>query len=223
MKLVNSKWEHIIELNEGSSTILVIEDSVMLREYATSLIFQVEHDEGPFVLSDEKKEYSLKDRIAVVTDPLQMDIVDKRISAKITSLMKSHMVGEDHYSDTLDIMSHLEAYAEKLQLDFPYELSHNEIDSVSIAKMLGFSIVTEYENELDRMSEYTKLMHDICGIDSFFFIGMSNYFSEKELRVFLHESYLEKHNLVFIEKNDNLDSSLFQKRIIIDGDSCEIF
>lgn len=223
MKLVNSSWEHVIDLSDGTSTLLVIEDPICLRGYIEALIEQINTDIGPFVLSDEKKEYSVKEKVAVVTDPLQNEIVDKRITSKITSMMKSHMVGEDHYADTIGIISAIESYAEELKSDFPYELTHSEIDSASLSKLLGFSILVEYESKIDRLTEFANIMHGICGINSFFLVGMSSYYSEEELSIFLKECCLQKHNVVLLERLDCLGNVGVSKKVVIDKDHCEIF
>ena len=89
-KISSHNWEHQIKFNDGSTTLLVIEDSDTFRKYITELKSQIEGLEGDFAFSNEKDSLSFKDRFAIITNPLQVDFTDKRIQTKITSLMKNH-------------------------------------------------------------------------------------------------------------------------------------
>lgn len=221
-KISSHNWEHQIKFNDGSTILLVIEDSDTFRKYITELKSQIEGNEGDFALSNEKDSLSFKDRFAIITNPLQVDFSDKRIQTKVTSLMKNHMSNETHYEAMTMILSQLESFAQDLEEDFPFEVEHSEPDIQSLLKMFGFSLRLEYQNEIEKLIEYTNVLHDICNIDHFVFISMFDYFNEKTLQTFIKECNANKHNLLFIERHDQNVENIAQK-ILIDHDLCEIF
>lgn len=223
VKLVNHNWEHQIILEDGSSTQIIIENSELLRAYLMDLIRQTNGEAGPFVLSSDDEIVSISDRLLVITDPLMLDVAEKRLTNKVQTAMKQHMVSENHYEDTMELVSRIEAYSELLQSDFPFNVCHHDIDPVNLIKVMNFELQTDYENEIEKIMEYVNLMHDICGIDSFVFASLSSYFNCDALNVFIKECISNKHNLLFIERSD-LGQVLYNTRkIIIDKDACEIF
>lgn len=221
-KISNPNWEHQIKFNDGSTTLLVIENSDAFRKYITELKSQIEGVEGDFVFSNEKDSLPFKDRFAMVSNPLQVDFSDKRIQTKITSLMKNHMSNETHYEAMTNMLSQLESFAQDLETDFPFEVEHSEPDIQALIKMLGFSLKLDYQDEIDKLSEYTNVLHDVCGIDHFAFVSMFNYFNEETIQTFIRECNANKHNLLFIERYDQTVENCSQK-ILIDHDLCEIF
>lgn len=221
-KISSHNWEHQIKFNDGSTTLLVIEDSDTFRKYITELKSQIEGIEGDFAFSNEKDSLSFKDRFAIITNPLQVDFSDKKIQTKITSLMKNHMSNETHYEAMTTILSQLESFAQDLEDDFPFEIEHSEPDIQSLLKMLGFSLRLEYQNEIEKLIEYTNVLHDVCNVDHFVFISMFDYFNERTLQTFIKECNANKHNLLFIERHDQNVENIAQK-ILIDHDLCEIF
>lgn len=221
-KISSHNWEHQIKFNDGSTTLLVIEDSDTFRKYITELKSQIEGLEGDFAFSNEKDSLSFKDRFAIITNPLQVDFTDKRIQTKITSLMKNRMSNETHYEAMTTVLSQLESFAQDLEMDFPFEVEHSEPDIQALVKMFGFSLKLDYQDEIDKLSEYTNVLHDVCGIDHFVFVSMFAYFNERTIQTFIRECNANKHNLLFVERYDQTVENASQK-ILIDHDLCEIF
>lgn len=222
MKLVNPFWEHQINLTDGSSTLLIIEDPEILRNYVSNLKQQVNGEEGPFVLSDEKGILKIDEHIQVILSPLELNFSNKKISNKLQAVLKAFIISEDYYQETQEILARINSYALNIQSGFPYNIDYTEIEHNDLLKTINFDIQVDFESEIEKIMEYINILHDICNIDSFIFIGMMNYFSNKTINTFIKEATSNKHNLVFIERVDNTELITTQK-IIIDSDSCEIF
>ena len=221
-KIVNPTWEHKIEFKDGSTTLLIIENSEVFRNYLQDLRNQSNGDEGNFVLSDEKEELSFKDRFSITLNPLLLEINDKRIQTKINALMKNHMSNDSHFNGLTTLISRLEAFAQELEEDFPFEVEHAEPDLQSIQKILNFTIKTDYQNEIEKLIEYTNILHDVCNIDHFAFVGLFDYFNASTIETFIKECNANKHNLLLIERyNQTIKNP--QQKILIDQDLCEIF
>lgn len=64
-KLVHPDWEHRIILDDGSATIVVIENRDTFRTYISQLIKSMDK-EGPFILSEGLKEKAMKDYVDII-------------------------------------------------------------------------------------------------------------------------------------------------------------
>ncbi len=221
-KLVNPNWEHQIKFNDGSTSLLVIENSDIFRNYITSLQLQANGEDGPFVLSDEKEIIAIKDRLSFALNPLYIEIVDKKVQTKITTLIKNYMLNEEHFESLSTVLSTIESFALKIEDDFPFELEHTEPEASTLIKMLGFSLKVDYQDEIEKLLEYTNVLHDICNIDHFVFVSLYDYFSEQTIVNFCKECNMNKHNILLIERHNQNPPKEAQK-ILIDSDLCEIF
>lgn len=221
-KLVNPNWEHQIKFNDGSTSLLVIENSDIFRNYITGLQLQANGEDGPFVLSDEKEIIPIKDRLSFALNPLSIEIVDKKVQTKITTQIKSFMLNEDHYESLSTVLASIESFALKVEEDFLFDIEHTEPDASALIKMLGFSLKVDYQDEIEKLLEYTNVLHDICNIDHFVFVSLYDYFSEQTIETFCKECNMNKHNILLIERH-NQNPPKDAKKILIDSDLCEIF
>lgn len=222
-KLSNTDWEHSIVMDDGSSTLLVIENPAIFRSYIAGIKLLLDGEDSNFVLSDGIKVLKPKDHIDIIFSPFSISFSDKRISTKIQSSMKEMMVSEDHYPKTMEILSNINSYSSSLSSDFDVPLEWEEPTSADLLKLIGYSVKTEYEDDLEKVLEYMNVMHDLCGIDDFVFISLFGYFSQKEIDSIVFDSQGNKHNLLFIEPRQPETLPANTKLIIIDNDGCEIF
>ena len=79
-KLVHPDWEHRIILDDGSATIVVIENRDSFRTYISQLIKSMDK-EGPFILAEGLKEKAMKDYVDIILSPLCISIYEKRLTA----------------------------------------------------------------------------------------------------------------------------------------------
>ncbi len=221
-KLVNPNWEHQIKFNDGSTNLLVIENSDVFRNYIINLQLQANGEDGPFVLSDENEIVPIKDRLFFTLNPLSIELVDKKVQAKITALLKSLLLKEDHCGALSTVLATIESFALGIEEDFPFEVEHVEPDVSALIKMLGFSLKVDYQDEIEKLLEYTNVLHDICNIDHFVFVSLYDYFSEQTIETFCKECNMNKHNLLLIERH-NQNPPNGASKILIDSDLCEIF
>lgn len=221
-KLINSNWEHQIKFNDGSTSLLVIENSDVFRKYIMTLQSQINGEDGPFVLSNEKEIISIKERISFALNPLTVEIVDKKVQTKITALVKNYMLNEGHYESMSAVLTAIESFALDIEEEFPFDITHTEPDISALIKLLGFSLKVDYQDEIERLLEYTNILHDVCNIDYFVFVSLYDYFSQQTIETFCKECNMNKHNILLIERH-NQDVPKEGQKILIDSDLCEIF
>lgn len=225
MKLCNPKWQYQINCGEGEITAIIIENPLIMRDYVSELLSQIDGGEGDFILSEDNEEISIPAKMASITSPISFSIEDKRIQTRLNSQLKSFIVSSEMYVETNGIISAIAEYGSNVVDKFYLPISFKEPESEALIKMLGFFPEYEYENKLDKILEYMNLMNSFCGIGCFVLIGMSWFFSEQELSVFFEEIKSLKHSLMLIENKPFREKSVNTKlkQVIIDSDGCEIF
>ena len=222
-KLIHPDWEFQIKLEDGNSTILVIENPSNLRKTLVELIAQSKGEDGNFVFSDDKCELSIRDRFSIVTDILNLNPVSKKVSSRIQQMIKEKIVSEEHYVETMELISHIEKYADILESDFWFSLSHEPYDIDSLLKMLNLHLTVDYDNEVERVLEYMNTMHEICGVDCFVYVSLFSLFNSEELKTIVLESSSNKHNIIFLENREPEMMPCDIKKVIIDQDFCQVF
>ena len=222
-KLVHSDWDFQINMSDGSATLLVMEKPSVFRNFLVELIKQTLGEEGNYVFSDNDGDVNIKNSIIVVTDPLNVVPDSKKVMNKIQQQIKDLIVSESMYVDTMELLSHLDRFACKIESEFWVNLTHDLYDAESLTKMLNLSISTDSENEIEKIMDYMDLQSEILGIRCFVFPSLFSMFDFEELEVFINESIAKKHNLIFFEpyEPEILPSNL--KKMIIDKDFCQIF
>lgn len=221
-KLFHVDFEHTISFDDGSSTVLVLEDTKQFRKYIAELYSSFDGD-GPFHLVDGIKEKKFKDHLEIILSPFSVSFSEKRLTTKLQALMKEHMASENHYVDTSSIISAIDLYAEKLSSDFIVDIECESVDLAGLIKIIGFSVRTEYENDFEKVLEYMNVLHDSCGIDDFVLVSFFSYFSMEEINHLVSDTSANKHNLLFLESIQPPSVPIDSKLIIVDKDGCEIF
>lgn len=220
--LSHPDWEHKIILDDGSSTLLVLEDQMAFRSYLSDLFHSFEGN-GPFYLSDGLKEKKIKDHIDIILSPYSISFTEKRLTTKLQTLLKEHVTSENLYEETMSVITTIEKYAENVSFDFPTAIAWDSVDVAGLLKIIGFSIQAEYETDFEKVLEYMNVMHDICGIDDFVLVSFFTYFSLEEINSLISDATANKHNILFLESSQPLSSPKETKLIIVDKDRCEIY
>ena len=222
-KLVNTDWEFQIDMNDGSSSCLIIENPFVLRNTIMGLLKQSKGENGDFVLSNEKKQLDIQEQLVVITDPLNVDPSSKRISNAITQQIKDIIVSPDFYKDANDLVSHMERFADNIEDTYRLNVSHQDYEISNLYKVLNIQLQVEYEDELERIMEFMNVHHDVCGIDCFVFVSLFSYFSEEELNTLVREATSNKHNILFLEGHEPDFIPDQTRKIIIDKEACQLF
>ena len=75
MKLLNHKYFDVIEVTEDNPETLIIEEPVLFRNVIDELNYQINNDDGDYVLSDSSsKILSLSKSVMLITDINNLDI-----------------------------------------------------------------------------------------------------------------------------------------------------
>lgn len=223
MKLVHPDYEFSFDLKEGVHYQLIIEQPEILRNYITELLLQIDGEDGAFILSKGNEELEISKNIDIITDVFKMDPIDKKVTTKITNMIKNFITSEIMFEKTAFLTTEIESYAIKLVEEFPYAISYDGIDISNLIKLMNLHPTASFDSLIEKIVERMKLLHEICDISIFILLNAFSYFSEEEISNLIEEANLEKHNLIFIENTQRQNQKLGLTKIIIDKDGCEIF
>ncbi|MDY2984885.1 MAG: type II-A CRISPR-associated protein Csn2 [Synergistes jonesii] len=223
MKLAHPGMFRIIEFAENIANVLVIENQPLLRRATAELLSQVSSGVGEFVLSDdENSKIELGKAAEVITDPLQLDMNERRFQTKINQEAIKACCAELEKETAEFLMSagRLGAAVTSM-LDFSVDYTL-PLDVSGLLKLLGLHIDTEGMQLPERLLEYMKLCRNFFGKRLFVFLNLKSFLSEKELVHFYSAVFYEKFDILLLESVQRQKVCGTERISIIDGDLCDI-
>lgn len=223
MKIVNFNFEHKLEFKENVFTTLVIENQKCFREYINELIYQIEGNDGNFVLSDNNSEIKMSEKVTIVTDYYSLNDKISNYDSKLQNELKKIVVNDDLFTKGSEVISKILNFAEEIGMEIPYTLEFTEPSLQNLLKFLKYRIVLDKNSLPELVLDFMKVSNWLVGLEIFVFVNICSFLTEDEIKILVSESLSLKYNLVFIENIKPTYSIDGEKLIIVDDDLCEIF
>lgn len=223
MKIVNFNFEHKLEFKENVFTTLVIENQKCFREYINELIYQIEGNDGNFVLSDNNSEIKMSEKVTIVTDYYSLNDKISNYDSKLQNELKKIVVNDDLFTKGSEVISKILNFAEEIGMEIPYTLEFTEPSLQNLLKFLKYRIVLDKNSLPELVLDFMKVSNWLVGLEIFVFVNIHSFLTEGEIKTIVSESLSLKYNLVFIENIKPTYSIDGEKLIIVDDDLCEIF
>lgn len=200
-----------LELEVGKINNIVIEN---IQEYRKLLNRIISNDE---VLFQNEK---FTNKYLRVNNYLELDMNSTKtktfILKRLTELAKS----EEYYVRLSEINSSIITIIDDLSFDLDLEVEYNEsIDIEKLLKSYDIQFCKDFEEELDGLFEYIKIMTEVLNLDIIIFEGLYNYYTSEE--IILIERYISQRGLLAINFESSLKESC-DPRLLIDRDLCVI-
>ncbi|MBP2629425.1 MAG: CRISPR-associated Csn2 [Firmicutes bacterium] len=223
MKLVHSQMEKQFVFHENIIELLIIENPSLFTEFIRELFQQSMGEEGRFVLSENDKILSCKDKVEVILNPLNLDINDKRILNRLYGKIKELSVDEDFYTMTMERLFNTQQYVEHLleQLDFDVRCQE-VVDIVPLLKVFNVQLVENDAHLLEKILDYLLVSFELLGKEVFVFVNIKSYLSTAEIKDFYRFVFYQKLKILLIE-NRQYESIETENVCVVDQDLCEIF
>lgn len=226
MKLVYKNIEYILNLEENKVPVYIIENQKLFFKMLQDLHRQVNmSEEGNFALFDDKnKELNISKNFLLISDVFNINFHDKKIINSIFSILKEESLSEENYSLRLETENKLKDFLQVLISSFEFPLEINEkFEYESLFKIFNIKIQENYENFLEKIIDYLKIITRLTSIKYIVFINLKTFLSKNELEKLYKESFYNKINIILFENYENNCIINVEKRIIIDSDLCEIY
>ncbi|MDY5306378.1 type II-A CRISPR-associated protein Csn2 [Fusobacterium gastrosuis] len=226
MKLVYKNIEYILNLEENKVPVYIIENQKLFFTMLQDLHRQVNmSEEGNFSLFDDKnKELNISKNFLLISDVFNINFHDKKIINSIFSMLKEESLSEENYLLRLEAENKLKDFLQVLISDFEFPLEINEkFEYENLFKLFNIRIQENYENFLEKIIDYLKIITRLTSIKYIVFINLKTFLSKNELEKLYKESFYNKINIILFENYENNCIINVEKRIIIDSDLCEIY
>lgn len=226
MKLVYKNIEYILNLEENKVPVYIIENQKLFFTMLQDLHRQVNmSEEGNFSLFDDKnKELNISKNFLLISDVFNINFHDKKIINSIFSMLKEESLSEENYLLRLETENKLKDFLQMLISNFEFPLEINEkFEYENLFKLFNIRIQENYENFLEKIIDYLKIITRLTSIKYIVFINLKTFLSKNELEKLYQESFYNKINIILFENYENNCIIDVEKRIIIDSDLCEIY
>lgn len=220
--LAHSKGNIKIDVEEGKTSVLVIENPIAMREFLFELEEQLQGEPGDFVLSADYEPISIGRNLVLVKDPLNVDCNEKKILMKLYQNIVDEEKMQYHMErDNFD-KAYLE-YLRELCLLSPLPLAYDE--RLSLGELLKCAhVIIDYTvgSYIDNLWNYIRVMGELLHIKVFAFVNLKCFLSNEELDLLYKQCFYEQRMLLLIESHDTL-SRMDEKKYIVDSDGCMIY
>ena len=222
MKLVHPDFSFQLLLSRGNVCEWIIESPELFLKYVYELRSQIDGKEGGFVLSDQT-ELPLPKNIVMVTDPMSVDINDRRILTKIYTELEEAALDEAHYMETQEIVADLRQYLVGIEQECFCDLQTGEtLDMQQLFKAFGVKLQEDEQDFLGNLLRYMKVVSVVLKKKVIVFVNLRSYLSAEQVESLIQFASYEELSVILIE-NTQRDFSSRIKRFIIDSDKCEIY
>lgn len=221
MKLVNAMLGINIPFEEGKPEFLILENTAFLNQFIREMNLQCSGESGNFLLSEEK-ELRISKVCQFLLEPFTLDLNSKKIMTLL--YRKLGEAGEGYLeqkgrvlSESLSLIDQCIVSSGIQNLTCNADFSWNDL-----FKLLDVKTDTQYENLLDKMISYLKILADLGEVRLLAVLNFAAFFDREEMQEIIRMARYLKINILFVEKREPEDWYADENRYIIDKDNCII-
>lgn len=221
MKLVHPNIDQHILIEENKIPLLIVENQKCFASFARSFHEQINGESGNFVLSHENEPLAMDKKMVLIPTLVPFEINQRTHINKLYQRLKDVANDGRHYVETQNLIQSLEGYIYSLEndLDFGVELGEN-FDISTIFK--GFSVKLAVQGNLaEQLIDYMQITNDLLGEKIYVIINLRSFLDDFETELFYQTILAKKHHVLLLESSSH-KPLLYENRIIIDEDLCEI-
>ena len=191
-----------IECRENQAAIWVIESPGIMRGYLGELLCQFEGEEGRFVLSEEDKIWDISKQAELILNPFEVDVNDKKFTAKAYLELKELALNEDYYLETQQLISSITAFFMEIERGASVRLDYGEADITQIFKAFGVRI-DDCENEMvGKLGQYLHVLSKLMRKKAVIFFNLSSYLEPWEIERVVQEAFYLKMYVILMETRE---------------------
>lgn len=198
---------------------LVLENKVLYRKTLTALFDK--NGEDWFVVSEKYNPVVFNKKVFFISNVLLFGIIDKKVMAKIQSDL-AEKANDLFFEELSNLRMTINEFAEKLSFEFDFDFVFDEeIDTMSIIKMLNFRVENDGEMYLESMIQMFRVLQKYAGIKLFICYNLSAYFSMEEIKEI--SAMARAADLMILNIENSISSGIEKASVsFIDKDLCEI-
>lgn len=164
---------------------------------------------------------SIPKKVECIFNPWALDYNNKKAITRLYKELED-TVQEKHIDQMTRINAEVVNVIDRALNDVPYPLTMRyDYDISGMFKLYDVKFDIVDVSLLDKITTYIKIMHQVCHIDVFIFIGLKTYMTEHEIVGLYQMGFYEKVSILLIESvsRPKLQSEVVK---VIDHDMCVI-
>lgn len=221
MKLVFSPYSEPLPLEEGCVCSIVMENQQAFRSLIRDIHKQLNDEQGTCVLSSKHKPIPISKYAEMFTETVPFPCNRKTLLARAISTIEHRAMESEYFERSRSVFAAIERLLAELCEDYPLTFDGDKLTISSLLKQVNLAVEETPENDLEAIISYMDMVTEFEREKLFIFVNLRSYFSDDELADFFYTTRLRKHRILMIEGSEHplLPN---ERRIIIDGDLCEI-
>lgn len=221
MKFVYPEIDYVFDTDSGKVNTLVIENPKFLVSLLSDIEKQLRGEDGLSVLSDEGKILSVEKYCELLSEFVPFRINSKTLSTKVASSFEKSAMLEEHYMETMNLLSMVEAYFIKLSLNYNCDFVFPKLNISSLTKAAGIEINEEYDSLGEKIADYFEFVSEFDRKKLYFTLNLRSFIDDDESGKFIDTVLRHGYNLIMIESCEHRRLP-DEERIIVDDSLCII-
>ncbi len=221
MKIATAMFSSVIEIEDGDTFSLVIENQKLFRAFLVDLYSQLSGEEGDMVLSENNTPIPVNKNVDITDHFAPFDINTKNILSSVSSFMEKTALNEEHFSETAELLAQIERYVSELCFDLPFKPECKKLSAAALIKALQPSIANDYISDIEAIIDYMSLVLRFSKSKLFVFVNMRSFFDDGEMEMFVQSVRHKQFRVLLVESAERKQIA-GTGRLIIDSDRCEI-
>ena len=224
MKLMYQDSILDFEISHDKVTVISFEDRKVFRRMVTELDVQCDGGEGPWILNDNDKAFSIDKYSHIILNPLYVDVNSKTLLTKLQNqLSKEALLMTE---EVADIVNRLHTFYYSLEFGYPLSIQHKlEIGTAELIKLGSFNFEFNRKGDIMDLMSYIEVVDTLLSPMLYIVVNLDLVLNDDELNAFYQNMLSRQLRLVclttgFLNK-EKLDKSLING-YILDNDFCVI-
>lgn len=224
MKLMYQDSILDFEIFHDKVTVISFEDRKVFRRMVTELDVQCDGGEGPWILNDNDKAFSIDKYSHIILNPLYVDVNSKTLLTKLQNqLSKEALLMTE---EVADIVNRLHAFYYSLEFGYPLSIQHKlEIGTAELIKLGSFNFEFNRKGDIMDLMSYIEVVDTLLSPMLYIVVNLDLVLNDDEINAFYQNTLSRQLRLVCLTtgslNKEKLDKSLING-YILDNDFCVI-
>lgn len=224
MKLMYQDSILDFEISHDKVTVISFENRKVFRRMVTELDVQCDGGEGPWILNDNDKAFSIDKYSHIILNPLYVDVNSKTLLTKLQNqLSKEALLMTE---EVADIVNRLHAFYYSLEFGYPLSIQHKlEIGTAELIKLGSFNFEFNRKGDIMDLMSYIEVVDTLLSPMVYIVVNLDLVLNDDEINAFYQNMLSRQLRLVCLTTgslNKEKHDKSFINGYILDNDFCVI-
>lgn len=223
MRLLHKDFRFRFEFAENARSLLIVEHPGIFSSMAGELSGDFSEEESRFVLSENNKIMKKKESLECIINPWSVSLNEKKLLNRAHEMLKKQIQSSDLLLENNRVYAQIEEFALLILQNTDLDLTYSQkTDVQNLIKFMDIRFSERQETLLEKLVDYTKVSHELLGVQCFVFVNLLSYLTSYEIEKMYEYMNYQKIHVLLLESRQPEELERFSNVVIIDKDACEI-